>query len=234
MFSSTIHDLTSPRKLSRFPEPGMIFLPLSLPYVQLESSWLPSRYESHHCTFRSILQSWSLWFIGLPCCGLEERRHDKKFSWHPFQLYHGSKHEGKEAIWGIQLTIAALSGILLQAQKGPWVRGTQLIREALEVIIYIRVNPESLGDESLHRSGDRVWMGTLKGSGDGRRLFWVIYICAGSFGVQVHADMEKSLQAGLISHRYIDVVLVIIEIWKCFCTNWEITGPTSISNKIIV
>lgn len=76
-------------------------------------------------------------------------------------------------------------------------------------------------------------MGTLKGSEDGHMIFWVIYGCVDSFGVQVHPEMEKSLQAGLIFYRCIDVVLVVIEIWKCFCTNWEITGPTSISNKII-
>lgn len=63
-------------------------------------------------------------------------------------------------------------------------------------------------------------------------IFLVIYV--GSFGIQVHSEMEKSLQAELIFHRCIDVVLVVIEIWKCLCSNWEITGPTSISKKIIV
>jgi hypothetical protein len=77
-------------------------------------------------------------------------------------------------------------------------------------------------------------MGTLKASGDGHMILWIIYGWVGSFGVQVYPEMEKSLQIGLIFHRCIDVVLVVIEIWKCFCTIWEITGPTSISNKIIV
>lgn len=77
-------------------------------------------------------------------------------------------------------------------------------------------------------------MGTSEGPGDGHMIFWVICGCVGNFGVLVHPGTEKSPQAGLIFHRCTDVVLVVIEIWKCFCTNWEITGPTSIGNKIIV
>lgn len=93
-FFPKVHDLSSSKKVARFPEPGMIFFLLNDPFVQLNSGWLPPLSECHlFCLQRYV----GMLLIVMNCmCYIQlGRTLIAQFSWQLIVLNHRSQNIGR-------------------------------------------------------------------------------------------------------------------------------------------